>query len=115
MFLMASGGGVVRHGNDAQGVNLFVHQASERIIHEAMSRQCGQIVETTGNYGEFEMLSTRAGAGVAGMFVRFVNQLNVLWLKRRQALPDGFFQRHAGGSTCLNGFTVTRAYTQAAT
>jgi hypothetical protein len=91
------------------------HQITYRLVDEAVTPDGIVTGESRRDYGDFVMAAL-ARAGMAGVAMRFILDLELLRIKRRQALAqqvDGF-ATHAG-STFLKGLTVTFSYTPAAT
>ena len=67
-----------------------------------------------GHESDGEVSAARLGADVARMFMAFVDDGEVLGRQRLgEALADHLNARRRHGSTCLNGFTLTPAYTPA--
>jgi len=83
------------------------HQVADRFMDQAVALDRIVPGEGGSDYGDFVMAAF-PGAGVAGMQMRFVLDVERLRFQYRQALAQQGrgFGAHAG-STFLNGLTVT--------
>lgn len=82
--LLASSSGCFlgRQGNDAQRVNVRLHQILERTVHELVPLQCPQPGEAAGDDVHPKMPFAVAGARVTGMEVTVVGQLDAVGVER---------------------------------
>ena len=102
-------------------MNVGVHGRSQRIIYHSMAREQPMAGKGSAHQSDGEVSATRLGAGVPRMFMAFVDDGEVLGCQRRgEAMADHLNARRwfnvrswHYGNTCLNGFTLTLAYTPA--
>lgn len=100
---------------NGQSMDATLHQVAGCIVHQTMTGECVFSGKNRSQYVDAEVTAF-ARAGVAGMAMRFVFNMQHLGIEDGEALTQqgqGFFVHHAG-RTFLNGLTVTFSYTPAA-
>ncbi len=101
---------------NAQGVNVGLHQRAERSIDHPMSLQCLRAGESPGNDSNTKVTTAISRAGVSGVFVTVVDDLERF--RRKGVLEALTNQRNALGShgrTCRMGFISTSPNTPSST
>lgn len=108
----------IRRGSrDCQGVDVGLHEISEGGIDRAMALHGRLPGEMRRDDSHPEVPAAGAGAGVAGVQMAFVGDLQCGWRQCALQLRADCFDALGGihcGSTFLNGRTRTAAYTPAA-
>ena len=95
-------------------MNVGVHGRPQRIIYHSMARKQPLAGKGPGHEGDGEVSAARLGPGVARVFMAFVDDGEVFGRQHLgEALTDHLNARCCHGNTCLNGFTLTLAYTPA--
>lgn len=98
----------------ADSVNLFLHHIAEQIEDYPMPGERRFPFELGRHDGHPKVPATALGPFVAGVARALVLDFKPFRLERGQFVADHFRCGHAG-STFLKGWTLTRAYTPAAT
>ena len=76
-----------RVGVDRQSVNLALHQIAERLVNQTMAHDLRLAGKLPRDDGELIMTATACGAGMTGVLLAIVDDVQAVGLQAREPLP----------------------------